>query len=367
MTTLLLLACAETSDGDSGDRRPGHDADADADSDSDSDGDSDSDADWTLAPWLGIDGNAPIADDGSIAAQLADPALVASSGAGWVRINFKLGPWSSPEDPAWIATYRAIVEPLVAEGLQVYGLIGAESISSNHALGSEGWIEDYSYNFVSIVGNFKDLVRVYESFNEPNNWDETSQPTLSPEEYALLLQEVYLEVKHHNGHIDDPDWQVTLVSGPLFTHDADTGAAYLDATYTHGRSALAWDWTHAETGSYPLDGVGAHLYVAQGETGAPAIERALETNLSALQAVIDAQDPGKRMWISEVGWSSDAVGEDGQAAALGHALDALRGDARLAMVSWFCIVDWTGVGWGLRSDVDTPKAAWARFQGEAGG
>ncbi|MFZ5480675.1 MAG: hypothetical protein ACOZNI_28190 [Myxococcota bacterium] len=353
-----------------GDADTDTDADADADGDTDADGDADADtdadADWVLAPWLGIDGNAPIdSSTGALASQLADPALVASSGAGWVRINFLLGPWDSPEDPDWQATYDALVDGLVGEGLQVYGLIGAESVASDAEVGSDEWLAAYTYNFVAIVGHFKDRVRVFESFNEPNNWIAEGTPALSAERYALLLQDVYLETKHHNGHDADPSWQVTLVSGPLFTHDLDDGGAYLAETYWHGRNSWAWDWTAGETGGYPLDGVGAHLYVAQGETGATAVGEGIEANLSAMQAVLDEEDPGKRFWISEIGWNADYVGEEGQADAVSAALDTLRDDPRVAMASWFCLVDWPGQSWGLRWDADNPKAAWSRFQREA--
>jgi hypothetical protein len=372
---LLALACIDPGDTDPERKRAGADTgpagetDADTDADSDTDSDTEPTPSWTLNPWLGIDGNAPIDSSGNIAPQLQDPALIASSGAGWVRINFLLGPWSSPEDDTphgslglgWTDTYRTLVDGLVGQGLQVYGLIGGESVQSDAEVGSEAWLADYVYNFVAIVDRFKDDVTVYESFNEPNNWDATSQPTLSAEEYARLLQEVWLEVKHHNGHDADPSWQVTLVSGPLFTHDADTGASYLSDAFWYGRNTLAWDWTRDQTGSYPLDGVGMHLYVAQGDTAPRPIADGLGANLDALGAVIDTEDPGKPIWVSEVGWSSDYVGSDGQAEALGNALDTLRGDPRIAMVSWFCLVDWPGVGWGIRSDADTAKPAWDRF------
>jgi hypothetical protein len=290
-----------------------------------------------------------------------------------VRVNFVLGPWSSPEDTTphgglglgWADTYRVIVDGLVGQGLQVYGLLGAESVHSDAEDGTQAWLDEYVYNFVAVVDRFKDDVRVYESYNEPNNWDASSQPVLSAEEYAALLQDVYLETKQFNGHDADPSWQVTLVSGPLFTHDLDTGASYLSDTFWYGRNTLAWDWTHEQTGSYPFDGVGLHLYVAQGSTDAASIDDGIETNLSAIQGVIDAEDPGKPVWVSEMGWSSDYVGEDGQATALGHAFDALRGDARVAMASWFCLVDWPGAGYGLLDTGYAPKPAWTAYSAAA--
>ena len=321
---------------------------------------------WDLAPWLGLNANAPLdVTTGALADTVSDPTLLASSGAGWVRLNFMLGPYDSPEDPAWEAAFRTIVDGLTGQGLQVYGLIGAESVSSAAEVGSDAWLDDYAYNFVAIVDRFKDTVRVWESFNEPNNWVADSTPALSPERFSLLLERVYLETKHYNGHAGDPDWQVTLVSGPLFTHDLDNGATYLSDTWWYGRNTGAWDWVHANTGGYPLDGVGAHLYVAQGDTTPGPIAAGIEANLAAMQAVIDEEDPGKRLYLSEVGWSSDYVGEAGQADATGHALSVLRDDPRVALTAWFTVADWPGAAWGLRWDVATPKLGWESFVDEA--
>lgn len=320
------------------------------------------DTDWPRASWLGLNANAPLdVTTGALAETVSDPTLIAASGAGWVRLNFLLGPWLSPADPDWQAAFDTIVDGFVAEGVQVYGLVGAESVVSGEPHGSETWRAAYVQNVVTVIDHFKDRVRVWESYNEPNNWVAEGTPALSAEEYALLLQDVYLQVKHHNGHVDDPTWQVTLVSGPLFTHDLDDGAAYLSDAYWYGRNVHAWDWTHGEMGSYPLDGIGAHLYVAQGETTSAPIAEAIERNLSAMQAVIDAEDPGKRFWLSEVGWNSDSVGEDGQAEAVANALEVLRDDPRVAMTAWFTVTDWPGQAWGIRWDVEAEKAAWARF------
>ncbi len=149
------------SDGDST-----SDSGSGADSRSDSAGDSGDTP--TLAPWLSVDGNALIDADGNVALQLLNPTLIASSGAGWVRLNFTLGPWSSPEDETphgslglgWTETYRTIVDNLSGQGLQVYGLIGGESVQSAEPVGSDAWLTAYVYNFVAIVDRYKDTVRV---------------------------------------------------------------------------------------------------------------------------------------------------------------------------------------------------------------
>jgi hypothetical protein len=329
----------------------------------------------TGSPWMGLDVGRPIDPySGDVVAQI-DPVAIAASGAGWVRVNFVLGPWSSPEDTtphgalglSWEETYRQIVDGFVGQGLQVYGLVGAELVASPDPVGSDAWLDAYTYNVVAAVDRFKDDVRVYETYNEPNNWVAPNTPALAPDRYALLLQDVYLAVKHDAGHDADPAWQVTLISGPLFSHDLDTAATYLDDTMWYGHDVWAWDWTSQYAGSTPFDGIGYHLYVAQGSTSAYDIAPKLDENLSAVQGVLDAWEPGsgKQIWVSEMGWSSDAVGEDGQADALDAAYDTLRGDPRLALVTWFTYADFPGGPWGLKSDPATTKPAWDRFVDQA--
>src|SRR5204863_5056458 len=105
------------------------------------------------------------------------------------------------------------------------------------------------------------------------------------------LQETYLEVKHHGGHIDDRCWQVDLVSGALFSFDDNSSADYLAQVYSIGKTQLAWNYTHQVTGSFPLDGIGYHMYVAQGSDSSVADVRAsMNANLDAMTNVVAAND-----------------------------------------------------------------------------
>jgi hypothetical protein len=270
---------------------------------------------------LGLDPNQPI--NPSTGAIQINAAQVAATGAEVVRLNMILSPWSSPGDTTlhsgrtFFQTYDQIVNDLMAQGLIVYALVGAESVanSTRERLNTDAYVTEYAANFEAIVGHFKDRVRHYESSNEPNDWAGGSSAQVEPAWFAKMLQEIYMEVKYRDGHWGDPSWQVTLVSGPLFTHDigggdtsgGDTGRAYFAATAQAGISQH--DWTNVKnlTGSYPYDGVGMHIYVKQGETTAAPIQTRMNYNLNELWAGITgvegAQTP-KRIWVSEVGWQS---------------------------------------------------------------
>ena len=75
---------------------------------------------------MGIDGNQPIDEtSGVLAPEMATPAIVADTGAAFVRINFMLGPWSSPTDGTlnagrtWYQAFDKIVDGFLARGVGV--------------------------------------------------------------------------------------------------------------------------------------------------------------------------------------------------------------------------------------------------------
>jgi hypothetical protein len=168
--------------------------------------------------------------------------------------------------------------------------------------------------------------------------------------FAKILQDIYLNVKYFNGHDVDPTWQVNLISGALFTFDLNDGSSYMNDTYWYGKNEWAWDWTHQQTGSYPLDGIGQHLYVEQGSSNAATITNALNTNISGMWNIIasyEGANTSKQIWISEFGWESSNITEQGQADNLQNAYSFLLNDNRIALATWFTLSDWPGAYWGL--------------------
>jgi len=294
-----------------------------------------------------------------------DTTVVGQTCTPWVRVNFILGPWSSPGDQTlhsgrtWQQAYDEIINASVARGIQVYGLIGAEAYTypadtleqypGPDSASAVSWIQNYTATFVQIVDMFKDRVRVFESFNEPNNW--TNSPTAIVHEawFALLLQEIYLNTKYYNGHDIDPSWQVTLVSGALFTFDLNTGGQYLSDTYWYGKNVFAWDWTHQNVGTFPLDGFGQHIYVAQGDSSVAIVGAAITANLDGFWngVYVYEDDPNKQIWISEFGWETGVYGESFQAQNLTTGFNVLQADARVRLSLWFTQSDFPGGDWGL--------------------
>lgn len=306
--------------------------------------------------------------DGGTVHDVAD--LVDSTGAGWVRINFRLDVWTSPDDATprgpdqltWFAAYDRVVDAYLAKGIEVYGVLNDELVASTLDHNTDPWIALFVQHAVKVVDHFKNRVRVFELINEPNDWAGGTSARFTPAAFAKILQDSYLAVKHDAGHIDDKCWQVQLISGPLFSFDGNDSASYLSQVYAIGRGQLAWDYTHQATGSYPLDGVGYHLYVAQGAAATTAdVQTRIAANAGAVWNVITGNEgagTGKRLWVSEYGWRADLVGAAGQAARMQAGFDAMKQLGTVALAVYFNFHDFPGNAWGVYdgSDQRRPSA-----------
>jgi hypothetical protein len=309
----------------------------------------------------GLNCNAPIiASTGQITGS-TDPDVMKATGAQWVRVNFILGPWTAPDDATqrgpenltWFETYDRIVDGYVSRGVQVYGLIGAESVAdaSRERLNTEGFTADLTANTLKIIGHFRDRVRVYEIFNEPNDWAGGTSSQVEPRWLARYMESVYQTVKIDNGHDLDPTWQaVTLVTGPLFTHDLDPGGPYLSQVFQAGTTEWQWESIRSQTGTYPFDGVGIHLYVKQGYEPDSEVIQYLQRNLDSVWGALttlEGSSTAKKLFISEFGWHSGYTNEATQAQKMDIAFDLFETDDRIKQAHWFTLVDWAGNNWGI--------------------
>ncbi|HID61121.1 MAG TPA: hypothetical protein EYP49_00015, partial [Anaerolineae bacterium] len=329
---------------------------------------------------VGLDSNRPV-EGGTPSWRVHPPDFMASTGTGYVRINFVLDQWSSPADDGWLRVYDTIVNGLKEKGIEIYGLIGHESVreppgdnfrNARKNAAADAWIDRYVENFVTIVGHFRDRVKIFESFNEPNDWHGGNKAWIHPYWFAKMLERIYRAVKLERGFTD-----VTLVSGPLLAHDlggAENGISmatkYLKDTYQAGKKKHGWEDVRSSFGSYPLDGIGYHLYVRQSAESTPAdIKGAHKKYLNALSKVVKQQDVAdKKIYVSEFGWRSDH-GEAFQARNLRAGFEYLREDPRVALAVYFCTQDFPeGEGiarWGLLKMNGEKKPAYNAFLEQA--
>ncbi|HDN79578.1 MAG TPA: hypothetical protein ENG33_03810, partial [Chloroflexi bacterium] len=277
---------------------------------------------------IGIDGNAPTLPNGCLAPQMKNLDLFAHTQTFFVRVNFILRPWNHPTDTAehcgksWFATFDHIVNGLRERGIAVYALVGSQS-TPKADMGdclrepqpnpeAENWVRLYVDCFKAIVEHFHDRIWAFESFNEPNDWHGGTKSWVHPYWMARILKEIYVTIK--------PQFDVLLISGPLLAHDLPSGpddaSRYLNDVYRYGIQVHGWDEVKKDFGSYPLDGIGYHLYVCERAESTPKDVRATyKKYIDAIWKVItkyEGADTTKRIYLSEFGWTSDN-GEDFQA------------------------------------------------------
>ncbi len=220
-----------------------------------------------------------------------------------------------------------------------------------------------------MIDRYKDRVRVFETINEPNDWAGGTSARVPAAAFARLHARLYDDVKQ--AHAADACWQVSLLTGPLFSFDDVASADYLDATIASGRGGGRWKALRDALGHDPIDGVGYHLYVAQG-SGSPRAQVGIKgsANLDAVRSVLDKYGLGDRkVWVSEIGWRVPDVDEATQADRVDAMFETLGKRADVASLQWFSIQDFPGNAWGLfRADGFAEKdkrPSWARLSAQA--
>ena len=213
-------------------------------------------------------------------------------------------------------------------------------------------------------------IRAWQIWNEPNFKYFVTKP--NPTEYGKLVKLSYPAVKSV-----DPGAKVLLAG--LF---ARPKGARVPGTDKH--KSLNWfasDFVERMYETNPgikskFSGVSLHPY--------SFFAQELPELIEELRAVLgESRDPGKGLWITELGWSSGkptptnlfAKGLAGQAQQLSSAFTLLRNKAtkwRIKGVYWFSVDDATGVcnfcdGSGLFGDGFTPKKSWFAYVKFAGG
>ncbi len=310
----------------------------------------------------GLDANRPIDPrSGQIEPHVVDPDVVASTGTGWVRLNFILGPWSSPLDDTlfegrtWAQTYSQIISGFREKEVKLYGLIGVEAMPTGpddrfrlpppRGNVDDDWLDRYVAHFLAIVEMFHEEVQILESFNEPDDWHGQDRNWVHPGWFAILLQRLYTAVRS-KPELD----RVKIVSGPLQGLESNQNAAvhYLRNTYRAGKEWFGWGQPGKPV---PFDGVGYHIYVKSSFTPDQAQqEQAIRTicrsYLDAMHQVVRQEEGQDRpLYVSEMGWNSRVDRweiqrrEQFQAGCLRAALHTVCSDPLVDLGVWFCTQD----------------------------
>ena len=343
--------------------------------------------------------------------------LIASAGAGWVRINFRLGScysnWTAPgcNGATALEQYDVLVDDARSRGLRVLGLLSNESwqgkqpewtANSAEISGGNGdnsYLSTFSQQVAVVLAkHFQGRIDTWEVWNEPNAW--TANPDsgiyeggtfLYPSNFAWLLSHVYEDTRL----VGIPG--VWFISGGIFGHDiggasrmiegipvllrgdyqasdqgaagplaalpvstASSGAAYLANTYQQGQLNAQWNRVRTMWGSYPLDAVGQHLYLDQGGETSSAKIRSYLDDLRNVYVAFEGSATARKIVMTEIGWSTAFVSEAVQAKNLQTAYSTFKATSFLANAYWFAIQDVpeANLYYGLQtggSDVDGHK------------
>jgi len=307
---------------------------------------------------------------------------------GWIRIEMRLIPGHATWDAAMLGYYDVAVNNARGAGLQVLLLIdggswpggqtawtnnNAENISGGN--GDNAYVAGFATNAaLVIVQHFRDRVKYFELWNEPNCWSSNPAPGvftgctyLYPSNYGWLLARTW-EAVHQTAQIKD----VTLFSGGVFGHSignvysyANAGAQYIDDTYKIGlTNGGAFSHIHTNYNAYPLDGVGQHLYIDQG--GLTTSNRFRQYLDWVRQAYTKYEGSGtpKRSFITEFGWTTTSVNQSVQNSNLVFAFNAIQAAPYLQTAIWFNWEDNVAASlyYGVLDSTETPKLSYSSYQ-----
>lgn len=225
--------------------------------------------------------------DATLARQL--DASVAAGGT-WLRMPMSwLAAEPSQGDLDWSRLDR-VVDAARSRGLKVLGVLGGTPPWANASGSAAAPPEDpatFGAFARAAAQHFKGRVRTWEVWNEPNF---SAFFTGTPEDYAALL------VQAHDG-VTRAQPRAKIVLGGLARYllgRSERPATFLEDVYAAG------------AGPY-FDVLGVHPYVQAGFSEAD--EQLVWQEVSdARQVMRDAGDRKRKVWVTEVGWSTWLAG-----------------------------------------------------------
>jgi aryl-phospho-beta-D-glucosidase BglC (GH1 family) len=213
----------------------------------------------------------------------------------------------------------------------------------------------------------EDAIGTWQIWNEENFKYFVVRP--SPSDYGKLINVSYTAIKSI-----DPG--AKLILGGMFARPKEAEYKRKPAQAYFATDFLDQLYTSTPGIKKKFVGVALHPYTTKYQQLTPDIEEFL----TVLKA---NHDPGKKLWITEVGWSSEphsagdsfAKGPAGQATQLKGAFNLFKSKAakwKLQRVYWFSVDDQPGScnfcgGSGLFGSGFLPKKAWFAYVKFAGG
>jgi hypothetical protein len=204
-------------------------------------------------------------------------------------------------------------------------------------------VEDYADTLAILSRRYAGYaglaVEVWNEPNQPEFWDTPSGP--DPLAYARMLKASYAAVKAAGP-------SVTVVGGALAFNDQ----SYVQGLFTFGGIAGSYD-------AFSLHPYGPGQAPDAPDAGYYSFSQAVE-NVAA--AMARAGDGGRPIWITEMGWSTDAVSDDMRAAFFRRAVDMVRGWPQVEQFVAFDMNQTDGhPDVGLITPRGSPTASWSAY------
>lgn len=288
----------------------------------------------------------PYTDGGQVVLTDEVAQALADTGAGFVRVNFRLG--NQPYDTTtWYAAYDGIVNRLRSRGLEIIGLMtneawqgGSEAWKANNyeVAGGNGWnsyLSAWADAFLRFATHWQGKIKYWELWNEPD-----CLAVIYPSNFGALLANCYDRARTNNLPVEIISGGVCGVS----CTDPTYGPAYITKTYNVSINNTGW-FTQMKNkwGTYPLDHIGFHIY--------PNCNTYLNTSwLSSYfdcvrnaYTAFEGTNTTKKLWLTEFGWMTDGAGchttEAVQAANITSAFGVINGKSYIKCATWFFLQD----------------------------
>jgi hypothetical protein len=118
----------------------------------------------------------------------------------------------------------------------------------------------------------------------------------------------------------------------------------------------------ASNGSYPLDGIGQHIYIDQGRvTTSEHLTQYLDWVRQAYTKY-EGDDTPKKVFITELGWTTSSVSPDAQAANLETAFQTIEATSWVATIIWFNWQDGGVLRYGVADSSGNPKPSYYPYR-----
>ena len=328
------------------------------------------------------------------------------AGAGWVRVNFRLGQcftnWTSIGCNGLTAlqTYDQVLANIQTKNLKVLGLLSSEAWpgqqtdwTANNAEnaggnGNNAYLQAFVQNAAGVLaGHYNGangaLITQWEIWNEPNAWTSNSSPGvytggsfIYPSNFAQLLIQARSTIKNADG-------AAMVVSGGLLGLDSggshngahngykskgggancpstvQSGGDYLCSTYSMG-----WQYAGWLKGAGPFDATGQHLYINQGSTASSSYVGKYLNDVRKVYVNFGGDPSSKQTQVTEFGWTTASVSLTVQAQNLQTAYQTFKSTSYVGRGYWYRTQDLgvTNDDYGLVDTNGNRKPSFASYQ-----